>query len=151
MRTLIATSLAGLLLGALASNLYAGGAQGPPSPGSRTTAKTAGKSCTWSPIGEEGCSVTLKMSVVPKTESEREKYCVQLFVDCPAGIPAGDPAESCNGPLDCSVNGSDGANQKQKVTCDGQDFEVGPKANETWDKVFEDCGKADTKLAPTGA
>jgi hypothetical protein len=140
MRPIILTLLSGFALGALASALQAHTVQGPPAPGTHSTARTAGKSCTWDSIGTEGCSVTLVMTAVAKEDEEDGDFCGQLFADCPAGQPEGDPAESCHGPLVCNLHETDGPNQVLTVTCDGQTFGARPKTGKTWGSAFKDCG-----------
>lgn len=140
MRAILFTILAGFLLGALASTLRAAGYQGPPAPGTRSTSKTAGKSCTWKNVGDEGCSVTVVMTAVTGKDEGDGDYCVQLFADCPGGQPKGDPAESCHGDASCDIHDRDGANQEVCVTCDGQIFCARPKTGKSWGSAFKDCG-----------
>lgn len=125
-----------LLLSALGPSLDA--AQTPPGPPPQPWQKT----CGFGTSGNEGCTVTITMTISPNTPCNGgggEEYCVKIKIECPAGNPPGDPFESCES-TDCEVCAADGPNRSVRITCDGQCFSVAPKQDKTWGDGANDCG-----------
>jgi len=108
--------------------------QGPPPP------PTWKKECFFENVGSEGCDLKVRMTYDPNGpcgSADCPQYCVQLIVDCPPGIPSGDPGEHCESNVRCELCCYD--NSKICLVCDGQRFCVQPAAGKDWDDVADDC------------
>lgn len=108
--------------------------ESPQGPGPRPTWT---KDCHFNDVGAEGCDLTVRMTLSPNSPCSPgcPEFCVRLIVDCPAGIPAGDPGEHCESSTLCEICCS--STQEITLVCDGQTFNASPAGS--WGEVAKDC------------